>query len=97
MNKKNDSKRLNRFHYAVDTVIEKPFNWKQMLRLFGFMKPYSKKLLPLAIIAMIISTAVRLITPILIGVVALNNVIYERDAQALTKVVILMAALYLLS
>lgn len=61
------------------------------------MKPYSKKLLPLAVIAMIISTAVRLTTPILIGVVALNNVIYDQDSEALTKVVILIAVLYLLS
>lgn len=89
--------RKSRFHYAVDSVIEKPFNWKQMLRLFGYMKPYSKNLLPLAIIAMVISTAVRLITPILIGVVALNNVIYDRDSEALIKVVILIAGLYLLS
>ena len=97
MKQQEGSRGRNRFHYAIDTVIEKPFNWKQMLRLFGYMKPYSKKLLPLAILAMVISTAVRLVTPILIGVVALNNVIYERDAEALTKVVILIAALYLLS
>ncbi|OIJ09842.1 multidrug ABC transporter ATP-binding protein [Anaerobacillus arseniciselenatis] len=97
MKQQEESRGRNRFHYAIDTVIEKPFNWKQMLRLFGYMKPYSKKLLPLAILAMVISTAVRLVTPILIGVVALNNVIYERDAEALTKVVILIAALYLLS
>ncbi len=24
---------LTRFHYTVEQVIEKPFNWKQMLRL----------------------------------------------------------------
>ena len=87
----------NRFHYAVDSVIEKPFNWKQMLRLFGYMKPYSKKLLPQAILAMVVSTAIRLITPILIGVVALNNVIYDRDGEALKNIVILIAGLYVVS
>lgn len=97
MSKMQQSKRRNRFHYAIDSIIEKPFNWKQMTRLFGYMKPYSKKLLPLAVLAMIISTVVRLTTPILIGVVALNNVIYDRDSEALTKVVILITALYLLS
>ncbi|WNF35518.1 ABC transporter ATP-binding protein [Bacillaceae bacterium IKA-2] len=97
MSKNQQSDQRNRFRYANDSIIEKPFNWKQMTRLFGYMKPYSKKLLPLAIMAMIISTAVRLTTPILIGVVALNNVIYDRDSEALMKVVILIAALYLLS
>ncbi|MCT8139769.1 ABC transporter ATP-binding protein [Anaerobacillus sp. CMMVII] len=87
----------NRFHYAIDSVIEKPFNWKQMLRLFNYMKPYSKNLLPLAIVAMIVSTAIRLITPILIGVVALNNVIYNRDGEALRNVVILITVLYIIS
>lgn len=68
-----------------------------MLRLFGYMKPYSKKLLPLAILAMVVSTAIRLITPILIGVVALNNVIYDRDGEALKNIVILIAVLYIIS
>jgi ATP-binding cassette, subfamily B, multidrug efflux pump len=94
---KTKQEKKNRFHYAVDSVIEKPFNWKQMLRLFSYMKPYSKKLLPLAILAMVVSTAIRLITPILIGVVALNNVIYDRDGEALKKIVILIAVLYIVS
>lgn len=68
-----------------------------MLRLFGYMKPYSKKLLPLAILAMVVSTAIRLITPILIGVVALNNVIYDRDGEALKNIVLLIAILYIVS
>ncbi len=89
--------RNNRFHYAVDSVIEKPFNWKQMLRLFSYMKPYSKNLLPLSILAMLVSTAVRLITPILIGVVALNNVIYDGDGAALRNIVVLIAVLYMVS
>lgn len=89
--------RQNRFHYAVDSVIEKPFNWVQMLRLFSYMKPYSKKLLPLAIMAMVVSTTIRLTTPILIGVVALNNVIYDRDSEALMKIVIFIAVLYIIS
>ncbi|MFN7250903.1 MAG: ABC transporter ATP-binding protein [Anaerobacillus sp.] len=94
---KTKQEKKNRFHYAVDSVIEKPFNWKQMLRLFGYMKPYSKKLLPLAILAMVVSTAIRLITPILIGVVALNNVIYDRDGEALKNIVLLIAILYIVS
>ncbi|MFV8829192.1 ABC transporter ATP-binding protein [Alkalihalobacterium sp. APHAB7] len=95
--KSHRSKKNDRFHYSLDSAIEKPFNWPQMLRLFSYMKPYSKKLLPLAIIAMIISTAVRLTTPVLIGVYALNNVIYQRDMNALVHVVVIIAGLYMLS
>ena len=95
--KSHRSNKNNRFHYSLDSAIEKPFNWPQMTRLFSYMKPYSKNLLPLAIIAMIISTAVRLTTPVLIGVYALNNVIYQRDMNALVHVVVLIAGLYMLS
>ncbi|MDE5413578.1 ABC transporter ATP-binding protein [Alkalihalobacterium chitinilyticum] len=95
--KSHRSKKNSRFHYSLDSAIEKPFNWPQMTRLFSYMKPYSKNLLPLAIIAMIISTAVRLTTPVLIGVYALNNVIYQRDMNALVHVVVLIAGLYMLS
>ncbi|WP_209124965.1 ABC transporter ATP-binding protein [Alkalihalobacillus sp. BA299] len=97
MNKNSNRSNKYRFHYSLDSAIEKPFNWPQMIRLFSYMKPYSTKLLPLAIIAMIISTAVRLTTPVLIGVYALNNVIYQRDMNALIHVVALIAGLYMLS
>lgn len=97
MSVKKSRSKNNRFHYAVDSVIEKQFNWKQMLRLLGYMKPYSKKLLPLAVLAMVISTLVRLITPILIGVYALNNVIYDRDAKGLSIIVGVIAGLYIIS
>ncbi|WP_216828588.1 ABC transporter ATP-binding protein [Alkalihalobacterium elongatum] len=95
--KSHRSTKNHRFHYSLDSAIEKPFNWPQMIRLFSYMKPYSKNLLPLAIAAMIISTAVRLTTPVLIGVYALNNVIYQRDMNALVHVVVLIAGLYMLS
>ena len=40
-------RRRARFFYPEDTVIDKPFNWGQMLRLLTYMKPYAKTLLPL--------------------------------------------------
>lgn len=92
------NKRLaERFHYSTDMVIEKPFNWKQMIRLFGYMKPYSKSLLPLAIVVMVISTAVRLIVPILIGVYTLDHAIKQKDVGLLTVLVFVIAGLYILS
>lgn len=52
---KQESPHLKRFYYPLDTAVEKPFNWKQMLRLLRYVKPYSKTLLPGAMIAMLIS------------------------------------------
>lgn len=69
---------MERFRYSTEQIIEKPFNWKQMSRLIGYLKPYSKRLLPASIIAVLISTAVRLIIPILIGVYALDKAINEK-------------------
>ncbi|MGD6841835.1 ABC transporter ATP-binding protein [Bacillus infantis] len=85
---------LKRFHYSTDDVIEKPFNWKQMFRLFSYMKPYRKKLLPLSVLMVLITTAVRLIIPILIGVYTLDKALKDKDTGLLTTLVIVIAALY---
>lgn len=86
-----------RFHYSIDQIIEKPFNWTQMLRLFNYMKPYSKNLLPKAIIAMMVSTAIRLIVPIFIGVLTFDHAIANKDTPLLIKLIISIAALYTIS
>ena len=57
-----------RFIYKEDDLIEKPFNWAQIRRLFKYMKPYSKQVLPLVIIMMILGTATRLTIPTIIAV-----------------------------
>ncbi|GAB3068305.1 ABC transporter ATP-binding protein [Virgibacillus ainsalahensis] len=97
--KKEDEKKrhLGRFHYTVDQAIEKPFNWKQLTRLLIYLKPYSKTYLPAAIIAMLISTAVRLIVPILVGKVAIDVAIANEDPTLLTYLVLGIGFLYLLS
>ncbi|MBU9712455.1 ABC transporter ATP-binding protein/permease [Bacillus tamaricis] len=94
---KTQDRTLKRFHYSMDQAIEKPFNWKQMMRLFNYLKPYGKKLLPLAIFGMLLSTAVRLIAPILIGSVALDNIIYEGDLNFLWLMVGTIAGMYIVS
>ncbi|WP_226034569.1 ABC transporter ATP-binding protein [Aquibacillus saliphilus] len=88
---------LNRFYYPLDLAVEKPFNWKQMLRLLNYVKPYRKTLLPGAILAMFISTMVRLLVPILIGKVVIDVAIANKDITLLTKLVVVIAFLYLLS
>ncbi|MEH7234907.1 ABC transporter ATP-binding protein [Bacillus sp. JJ1562] len=84
----------HRFHYSSDQVIEKPFNWKQMLRLLTYMKPYTKNLLPLAIIMVLLTTAVRLIAPILIGKYTIDHAIANKDTNLLIILVLTIAGLY---
>jgi ATP-binding cassette, subfamily B, multidrug efflux pump len=94
LNKTNQERILKRFHYSADQVIDKPFNWKQMLRLFSYMKPYKKDLLPLSFMMVLITTAVRLIIPILIGIYTLDRAIRESDTQMLMILVSVIAVLY---
>ncbi|MYL34820.1 ATP-binding cassette domain-containing protein [Pontibacillus yanchengensis] len=99
--KKKDQKpvspHLKRFKYTQDQAIDKPFNWQQMRRLLQYVKPYSRTLLPLAIIAMLVSTIVRLVVPILIGKVVIDIVIEDKDMNLLIQLVVGIAILYLLS
>lgn len=88
---------LKRFHYSTDQVIDKPFNWHQMLRLFSYMNPYRKNLLPLSIAMVIVTTLVRLAIPILIGVYTLDKAIKEKDMGLLTILVISIGILYTIS
>ncbi|MEC0242931.1 ABC transporter ATP-binding protein [Paenibacillus dokdonensis] len=54
-----------RFVYQDDEIIEKPFNWAQLTRLFAYMKPYAKQMLPLVILMMILGTVTKLTVPFL--------------------------------
>ncbi|MCA1012584.1 ABC transporter ATP-binding protein [Halobacillus halophilus] len=91
------SKHLNRFKYTQDQAVEKPFNWSQMWRLLRYVKPYSKTLLPISIIAMLVSTIVRLVVPILIGRVAIDKAIGNSDTNFLIQLVVGISILYMLS
>ncbi|MBM6617611.1 ABC transporter ATP-binding protein [Bacillus sp. RD4P76] len=95
--RENSKKHLNRFHYSTEQVIEKSFNWQQLSRLFAYMVPYSKNLLPLSFLAMIVSTAVRLIIPIIIGVYTFDHAIENKDADLLVTLVLIIAGMYTIS
>lgn len=86
---------LNRFYYTVDQAVEKPFNWTQLTRLLRYLKPYATTYLPGAIIAMLISTTVRLFVPILIGKVGIDIAIANKDSTMLTYLVAFIGFLYL--
>lgn len=54
-----------RFVYQDDEIIDKAFNWKQFRRLFSYMKPYAKQLLPLIALLTILGTITKLMVPYL--------------------------------
>lgn len=97
MKEKQKKSHLTRFQYTIEQAIEKPFNWKQMLRLLTYLNPYEKSYLPAAIIAMLVSTMVRLAVPILIGEVAINIAIFNGDTDLLIRLVVIIVGLYLLN
>ncbi|MCP8970779.1 ABC transporter ATP-binding protein [Ectobacillus ponti] len=88
---------LDRFYYKTDAVIDMPFNWKQMMRLLGYIKPYRKSLLPAAFLMVTITTIIRLVTPILIGKYTLDYAVRNKDGALLTQLVIVIGILYLVS
>jgi len=69
-----------RFVYQDDDAIEKPFNWRQVGRLFRYMKPYAKGLLPIIVIAMLFGTATRLAVPALI-ILAIDTAINPASGE----------------
>lgn len=94
MSRKNNSQMLKRFHYSTDQIIDKPFNWKQMLRLFSYMMPYKRTLVPLSIAMVLITTAVRLVIPILIGIYTLDRAVKNKDETMLFWLVAIIGGLY---
>ncbi|MBT2637316.1 ABC transporter ATP-binding protein [Bacillus sp. ISL-45] len=65
-----------------------------MLRLFGYMLPYKKTLVPLSIAMVLITTAVRLTIPILIGIYTLDRAVKNKDVTMLFWLVALIGGLY---
>lgn len=90
------SSKRERFYYANEAPIDKPFNWSLMVRLLSYIKPYTKKLLPLAMIAMLVSTAVRLFVPYLISL-AIDQALVQKNSTLLIQFVLGIAVLYLLN
>ncbi|SEM78013.1 ABC transporter ATP-binding protein [Paenibacillus sp. OV219] len=88
-----------RFIYKDDEAIEKPFNWAQVARLFTYMKPYRKQLLPVIIITMVLGTLTRLAIPAII-IMAIDQAIQPKNGDtSLSKLYLyagLMFALYII-
>lgn len=54
-----------RFVYKDDDVIDKAFDWKQFSRLFRYMKPYAREMLPVVLLMMVLGTFTKLTVPFL--------------------------------
>lgn len=82
--------RNERFVYQDDEEIEKPFNWAQLRRLFQYMKPYRRQLMPV-IVMMIIGTLTRLTIPLLM-MLAIDNVLDPVKGSGSSGMLIAIAA-----
>ncbi|NGZ74318.1 ABC transporter ATP-binding protein [Saccharibacillus alkalitolerans] len=84
-----------RFVYKDDDEIDKAFNWKQFVRLFGYMRPYAKQMLPLIILMTILGTVTKLAVPYLTGVLAIDKAIKPGNLTLLYVVTASILGLYI--
>ncbi|MCU6708285.1 ABC transporter ATP-binding protein/permease [Paenibacillus sp. J5C_2022] len=87
--------RNERFVYQDDEAIEKPFNWSQLRRLFAYMKPYRKQLMPV-IAMMIVGTLTRLSIPFLMMLVIDRIIDPVKGSGSKLELVLMGAAMLLL-
>lgn len=90
-----DSQVGQRFVYQDDELIDKPFDWGQLKRLFGYMKPYKKQMLPIIIIMMLVGAITKLTVPLLIRE-AIDKAIIPKDANLLLIIVGIMLSVYII-
>lgn len=89
--------RNERFVYQDDEAIEKPFNWAQLRRLYKYMVPYKRELMPVFVM-MIIGTLTRLAIPFLMLYVIDHILDPDKGSQStgmLAAIGGLMLALYI--
>lgn len=82
-----------RFVYPEDQAIEKPFDWKQMRRLLGYMKPYRRDVV-IAVLITMIGTLATLIVPLVISN-AIDHGIVPGDGAYLARMAIYLGLCYL--
>ncbi|UKS30527.1 ABC transporter ATP-binding protein/permease [Paenibacillus sp. HWE-109] len=84
-----------RFVYQDDELIDKPFDWGQLKRLFSYMKPYRKQMLPIIIVMMLVGAITKLTVPLLIRE-AIDKAIIPKDTHLLLIIVGIMFAVYII-
>lgn len=85
----------HRFVYEDDEQMEKSFNWAQLRRLAGYLKPYSRQLLPVIIIMMVVGALTKLAIPFLISL-AIDRALLDSDGSLLAIYVATMFVLYVI-
>ncbi len=85
----------DRFVYKDDNVLEKPFDWRQAVRLSAYLKPYSRQLVPIVVVMMVLGTLTKLAIPFLIGY-AIDEAIRKGNTGLLLWIAGAMGALYLI-
>ncbi|BFT71514.1 ABC transporter ATP-binding protein [Paenibacillus sp. P36] len=93
--KNEDSQVGQRFVYQDDELIDKPFDWGQLKRLFSYMKPYKKQMLPIIIIMMLVGAITKLTVPLLIRE-AIDNAIVPKNTNLLLIIVGVMLGVYII-
>ncbi|WP_249897773.1 ABC transporter ATP-binding protein [Paenibacillus sp. PK3_47] len=79
-NKAEEQSLDERFVYKDDDQIDKAFDWKQFTRLFSYMKPYAKQMLPLVSVLMILGTVTKLTVPFLTSM-AIDKAIAPKEGS----------------
>nr|WP_246070729.1 ABC transporter ATP-binding protein [Paenibacillus kobensis] len=80
--------------YQDDELIEKPFNWQQLGRLFMYLKPYSKQLMPVVLVGMVLGTLTRLTIPTVI-IMAIDEALNPKSGDTSVSKLMLFAGLML--
>ncbi|MFC3749164.1 ABC transporter ATP-binding protein [Paenibacillus sp. GCM10012306] len=85
-----------RFVYKDDDVIDKAFDWKQFTRLFSYMKPYAKQMLPLVLVMMVLGTITKLTVPFLTSMAIDKAIAPKTGSPSLTLLYTLTASVVVL-
>ncbi|WP_433946506.1 ABC transporter ATP-binding protein [Paenibacillus sp. SN-8-1] len=86
----------DRFIYKDDDAIDKAFDWKQFRRLFSYMRPYAKQLLPLIILMMVLGTITKLTVPYLTSLAIDKAIVKEGSLKLLYIITASVILLYLI-
>ncbi|MGG4555027.1 ABC transporter ATP-binding protein [Paenibacillus humicus] len=88
----------DRFVYQDDELIDKAFDWKQFRRLFAYMKPYARQMLPLVLLMTVLGTITKLTVPYLTSIAIDKAIAPEAGSPSLKLLYILtgiIVALYI--
>lgn len=80
-----------KFVYQDDELIEKPFNWKQIGRLFTYVKPYQKAVTKVTFVMTVFGMLSRLAIPFLMSL-AIDRAIHPADGNSNVSLLVSLVA-----